>query len=242
MWRSDSTRPPRYPARAPRTPDCRRWSSPSRNRAARPQPSSSCPLGEEVARSIRHETGYTVVLPHALAEAAAPTRKGMVLGRAQAAPAAGSSSTNRSSNLHGDILVPDLAGWRHERMPEVPDAAAFELAPDWICEVLSPSTAATDRAEKMQIYDLRARARRKRVACRSDRPDARSVPPRWRPMNRARDVARRRDGPRRAICRTPPRRPDRGDRHPSTFEEGSRETRGSAAPRTATRAFARRTP
>ena len=37
-------------------------------------------------------------------------------------------------------------------MPELPDAAAFELAPDWICEVLSPSTAATDRAEKMPIY------------------------------------------------------------------------------------------
>jgi Uma2 family endonuclease len=55
-------------------------------------------------------------------------------------------------HLHGDILVPDLAGWRRERMPELPDAAAFELAPDWACEVLSPSTAATDRAEKMPIY------------------------------------------------------------------------------------------
>lgn len=55
-------------------------------------------------------------------------------------------------HLHGDVLVPDLAGWRRERMPELPDAAAFELAPDWICEVLSPSTTATDRAEKMPIY------------------------------------------------------------------------------------------
>jgi Uma2 family endonuclease len=55
-------------------------------------------------------------------------------------------------HLHGDVLVPDLAGWRRERMPELPDASAFELAPDWTCEVLSPSTAATDRAEKMPIY------------------------------------------------------------------------------------------
>jgi Uma2 family endonuclease len=55
-------------------------------------------------------------------------------------------------HLHGDVLVPDLAGWRRERMPELPDATAFELAPDWICEVLSPSTAATDRAEKLPIY------------------------------------------------------------------------------------------
>jgi Uma2 family endonuclease len=55
-------------------------------------------------------------------------------------------------HLHGDMLVPDLAGWRRERMPELPDASAFELAPDWVFEVLSPSTAATDRAEKMPIY------------------------------------------------------------------------------------------
>ncbi|MGA3120795.1 MAG: Uma2 family endonuclease [Polyangiaceae bacterium] len=55
-------------------------------------------------------------------------------------------------HLHGDILVPDLAGWRRERMPELPDATAFELAPDWICEVLSPSSAASDRADKMPIY------------------------------------------------------------------------------------------
>ena len=37
-------------------------------------------------------------------------------------------------------------------MPELPDATAFELAADWTCEVLSPSTAATDRAGKMPIY------------------------------------------------------------------------------------------
>ena len=55
-------------------------------------------------------------------------------------------------HLHGDVLVPDLAGWRRERMPELPEAAAFELAPDWICEVLSPSTVARDRADKVPIY------------------------------------------------------------------------------------------
>ena len=53
----------------------------------------------------------------------------------------------------GHVLVPDLAGWRRERMPVIPmSAAAFELAPDWVCEVLSPSTVATDRAEKLPIY------------------------------------------------------------------------------------------
>ena len=51
-----------------------------------------------------------------------------------------------------DALVPDLAGWRRERMPEVPDVTAFTLAPDWVCEVLSKSTADHDREEKMPVY------------------------------------------------------------------------------------------
>lgn len=55
-----------------------------------------------------------------------------------------------------DVLVPDLAGWRRARMPEIPDVPAFTLAPDWICEVLSPSTAALARVHKMPVY---ARAR-----------------------------------------------------------------------------------
>src|SRR2546428_6351506 len=47
-----------------------------------------------------------------------------------------------------DIVVPDLAGWRRERMPELPDEPFLILAPDWVCEVLSPSTADFDRADK----------------------------------------------------------------------------------------------
>lgn len=55
-------------------------------------------------------------------------------------------------HLGDDIVVPDLGGWRRERMPEIPDAAYFELSPDWVCEVLSPSTYATDRGRKRAIY------------------------------------------------------------------------------------------
>ncbi len=55
-------------------------------------------------------------------------------------------------HLSADILVSDLAGWRRERMPKLPEAAWFELPPDWICEILSPSTAKVDRAEKLPIY------------------------------------------------------------------------------------------
>ena len=51
-----------------------------------------------------------------------------------------------------DILVPDLAGWRRERMPAVPDDAYFTLAPDWVCEILSPSTRKFDLEEKCPIY------------------------------------------------------------------------------------------
>jgi Uma2 family endonuclease len=51
-----------------------------------------------------------------------------------------------------DALVPDLAGWRRERVPVMPDAAFCTIAPDWICEVLSKSTEAMDREEKMPIY------------------------------------------------------------------------------------------
>src|SRR5262249_16806320 len=52
----------------------------------------------------------------------------------------------------GQVLVPDLAGWRREPVPELPDAAAFEIAPDWVCEVLSPTTAALDRSRKLPHY------------------------------------------------------------------------------------------
>ncbi|HUP50310.1 MAG TPA: Uma2 family endonuclease [Thermoanaerobaculia bacterium] len=55
-------------------------------------------------------------------------------------------------HLDRDILVPDLAGWRRERMPEYPDVAFFELAPDWVCEVISPSSAKLDRVMKVPKY------------------------------------------------------------------------------------------
>jgi Uma2 family endonuclease len=51
-----------------------------------------------------------------------------------------------------DVLVPDLAAWRRERMSAIPRAAFISLAPDWICEVVSPSTGRIDRSRKMRIY------------------------------------------------------------------------------------------
>jgi Uma2 family endonuclease len=55
-------------------------------------------------------------------------------------------------HLGRDILVPDLAGWRRERLPVLPGGPFATIAPDWICEVLSPSTASLDRVRKLRIY------------------------------------------------------------------------------------------
>ena len=55
-------------------------------------------------------------------------------------------------HLGADILVPDIAGWRRERMPVLEDVPYSELAPDWVCEVVSPSTGRSDRVLKMPIY------------------------------------------------------------------------------------------
>ena len=55
-------------------------------------------------------------------------------------------------HLGDDVLVPDLAGWRRERMPTYPDTAYFTLAPDWACEVLSASTRRLDLHGKRPIY------------------------------------------------------------------------------------------
>lgn len=50
------------------------------------------------------------------------------------------------------VMVPDLAGWRRARMSQVPDDHRFEVVPDWVCEILSPSTARKDRFVKLPLY------------------------------------------------------------------------------------------
>jgi Uma2 family endonuclease len=55
-------------------------------------------------------------------------------------------------HLHDDVVVPDLAGWRRERLPVVPDVPFLTLAPDWVCEILSASTEQMDRVQKLRIY------------------------------------------------------------------------------------------
>lgn len=51
-----------------------------------------------------------------------------------------------------DVLVPDIAGWRRERLPTLPPDPFLTLAPDWVCEVVSPSTESLDRGRKLLRY------------------------------------------------------------------------------------------
>ena len=55
-------------------------------------------------------------------------------------------------HLGDDVLVPDIAGWRRSRMPNPPDGAYVTLAPDWVCEILSPSTRRLDLDAKRPVY------------------------------------------------------------------------------------------
>jgi Uma2 family endonuclease len=54
--------------------------------------------------------------------------------------------------LDEEVVVPDLAGWRRERMPIPPEGHRVLVVPDWVCEILSPSTASRDRDIKMPLY------------------------------------------------------------------------------------------
>jgi Uma2 family endonuclease len=90
--------------------------------------------------------------PHALATSAIGEELGPPFKRGRGGPGGWVILFEPELHLGEDVLVPDLGGWRRERMPEVPHAPAFELAPDWVCEVQSPSTAAIDRGEKVPIY------------------------------------------------------------------------------------------
>jgi Uma2 family endonuclease len=94
--------------------------------------------------------------PHAAAASAVGEELGPPFKRGKGGPGGWVILYEPELHLVEDVLVPDLAGWRRTRMPEMPHVAAFTLSPDWVCEVLSPSTAKLDRGEKLPVY---ARAR-----------------------------------------------------------------------------------
>jgi Uma2 family endonuclease len=91
-------------------------------------------------------------LPHALATSALGEELGPPFRRGRGGPGGWVFLDEPELHLGPDVLVPDLAGWRRERLPELPDAPSLTLAPDWVCEAVSPSSASVDRVRKPRIY------------------------------------------------------------------------------------------
>ncbi len=90
--------------------------------------------------------------PHAAASSALGMELGSPFQRGRGGPGGWWIIDEPELHLGEDIVVPDIAGWRRERMPDFPDTAFFTLAPDWVCEVLSPSTRDLDRHGKRPVY------------------------------------------------------------------------------------------
>ncbi|EYF08530.1 Uma2 family endonuclease [Chondromyces apiculatus] len=126
----------------------------------RPRPATTADLAavpEHLVAEIVDGELYTFARP-GTAHTVVASRLGMDLGgpfdRGRGGP--GGWNIIDEPQLHlwsdGTVLIPDLAGWRRERMPRPPRTGKFTLVPDWICEILSPSTATHDRIRKMPLY------------------------------------------------------------------------------------------
>ena len=100
---------------------------------------------------------------HALASSALGEILGPPFRRERGGPAGWITLDEPELHLRDDIVVPDLAGWRRERMPRVPDVAFFTLAPDWACEVLSTRTAKIDRPKRASFGDSMLTSRSTRI-------------------------------------------------------------------------------
>lgn len=104
---------------------------------------------------VVHGTLYThprPAMPHARASSGLGVQLGGPFDYGRGGPGGWWIVDEPELHLDEDIVVPDLAGWRRTRMPDFPDTAYCELAPDWACEVLSHSTRVLDRGAKQRIY------------------------------------------------------------------------------------------
>ena len=110
---------------------------------------------EHVVAEIIGGTLYTHPRPgsrHATASSGLVGRLGPAFHRGDGGPGGWRILHEPELHLGDEIVVPDIGGWRRERMPELLDTAYFTLAPDWVCEVLSPSTRKIDLMRKRPIY------------------------------------------------------------------------------------------
>jgi Uma2 family endonuclease len=91
-------------------------------------------------------------MPHARAATVLGVELGGPFDRQRNGPGGWLILDEPELHFGNDVLVPDLAGWRRERLPSTPDLPYLTLAPDWVCEVVSPSTEYIDRRKKLRIY------------------------------------------------------------------------------------------
>jgi Uma2 family endonuclease len=90
--------------------------------------------------------------PHTAAASALGEELGPPFKRGKGGPGGWIIFDEPELHLGPDILVPDLAGWRRERVDRFDNLAYIETRPDWVCEVLSPGTEKLDRTRKLPIY------------------------------------------------------------------------------------------
>jgi Uma2 family endonuclease len=90
--------------------------------------------------------------PHSAAATALTEELGPPFKRGRGGPGGWIILYEPELHLEGHILVPDVGGWRRETMNVVANEAYFTIRPDWVCEVLSPSTERFDRGAKLEIY------------------------------------------------------------------------------------------
>jgi len=90
--------------------------------------------------------------PHAYVTSRLTAEIDMPFGRGRGGPGGWWILVEPELHFGEDVVVPDLAGWRHARVPIIPDVPYLSTAPDWVCEVLSPSTERLDRVRKLAVY------------------------------------------------------------------------------------------
>uniref|UniRef100_UPI003B00EA70 Uma2 family endonuclease n=1 Tax=Ruegeria sp. TaxID=1879320 RepID=UPI003B00EA70 len=90
--------------------------------------------------------------PHAVASSGLGIEIGSPFFRDKGGPGGWWILFEQEVHLGGDVIVPDISGWRRETMPEPPETPFVAIAPDWACEVLSPSTRQIDLGPKRNIY------------------------------------------------------------------------------------------
>ncbi len=91
-------------------------------------------------------------MPHGAAQSALSGELSRPFQKGKGGPGGWVFVTVPELHISGHVLVPDIGGWKRERMPAVPKTAHVNIAPDWICEILSESTEKYDRGLKRDIY------------------------------------------------------------------------------------------